>query len=579
MKTISRHIAERLLESNWVKIWFAFSAAAFVGLQISRGNFLAMILNILVAFILAIFFEYKYKILDKLFEFKSKRHILISLLIAIYTVIEILLVFYGLWAWLLTVAENSIAVGIRSSFSEQFIETALFLLIILTGIVALFFVFAAVYAVVIRFKKIIDFANNVLLKAELQELIYFSATMLTFGVFAIILYNLSPIFWGDQSLHRGSQDFIFGADIGAVFYRDSQFYFASANIRRLFYPLVQFPFVLLARALGRIFFFAPFSFVYFVHLFHIALMAVSGILLARMCTYNEASSSTSGFSKTYFLLLYTASFPFMVFSTFVERYVLPTFCIILLMYIFIHVPGSKFKSVAALAAAGTLTPGVVMFPFITYGKNIKKWFKNFFKLAIVFIVICIFCGVLPILFNSIHDILADLANHGGTGISINQRALQFITFVSTCFISAETELINRIDLTDTAYGFEYTAYIMSRPKTVNWVGIVMIALSVAGFIINRKLRFAQMSFLWTVFAFFALFVMGWQARENEMFLSALYFGWAFFVLVFIFFEKLLEKQTVIKYVIYSVMLIVMAVININGIIELVQFGIQHYPAR
>ena len=567
----------RLLNSKWTKIWFALSAAAFAALQISRGNIFGMVLNIPIAFVLALFLEFKYKILDKLFEFKSKKYMLISLPIAIYAVIEIVLAFYSLWIWLFFIAENSIAVEIRSLFSEQFLVVGFFIFSAALGTTALFFVFALIYAVVSRFRIIADNAKIIFIGTDMSERIYFAATVLIFGVSAIMLYNLSPVFWGDQSLHSGYHDFIFGFDIGYVFHHDAQFYFPSATFRRLFYPLVNFPLALIARALGRILFFIPYSFVYFVNLLHIGLITVGGILLARMCICSKASSKTKRVSKICFLLLYTVSFPFLVFSISCERFVLPTFCIILLVYIYIHAP--KLKSLAALAAAGTLTTSVVTFPFIAYDRNIKTMLLNLVKLIVAFVVICIFCGVLPKLVNPIQNLFADLESFGSGGISINQKALQFLNFISSCFVSPETELVHRIDTSDNAPGFEYVVYTVALPKTVNWFGIVMITLSAAGFIANRKLRFAQMSFSWALFAVFTLFVVGWQAKHNESFLSGFYFGWAFFALVFMLFEKLPAKLNALKYILYSVAFVVMTAININGIIGLVNYTIQYYPAR
>lgn len=90
-------------------------------------------------------------------------------------------------------------------------------------------------------------------------------------------------------------------------------------------------------------------------------------------------------------------------------------------------------------------------------------------------------------------------------------------------------LVYRIDSRD---GIEYIIYALAPPVSVNRFGIILIFLAIVGLLINRKLKFAQMSFLWAMFTFFILFVIGWYAPQNAMFLGSLYFGWAFFVLVF-----------------------------------------------
>jgi hypothetical protein len=68
-----------------------------------------------------------------------------------------------------------------------------------------------------------------------------------------------------------------------------------------------------------------------------------------------------------------------------------------------------------------------------------------------------------------------------------------------------------------------------------------------------------------------------------MFLCTLYLGWAFFVLVFMLFEKIFEKLPLkaraLKYTVYSVVLLGMAIINTYGLIDIIKFGIAYYPAK
>jgi len=558
-------MVEKFINSRWTKFWLALSVAVFVGLQISSGNRIVMILNIPIAFALALFMEYKYKVLDKLFEIKSKKYVFISFPIAAYAVIEIGLSFYKRWLSIFASGYSRTGAIIRNlGIPEQFLNAGLFVFSVLAGIIALFVVFAAVYAIVSRFK---GFAAMIWQGTERLERIYLMVALSVFSVFIAVAYSLSPIFWGDNALPWRGINFIFDLDVGYNIDLDVQFLGTMlANIRRLYYPLVNLPFALAARALGRILFFIPLAYIYFLQVFHIALMACGGILLARMC-------NITGFSKKYFLALYTVSYPFLVFSIPLERYILPTFCVILLMYISIHAPKAKF--VATLAAAGTLTTSVAVLPFVAYNRKIKTWILNFFKLGSGVVAISILSGMLSIIYNPIRSVLRDLNSFAG-GVSTGEKSLQFINFVGSIFVRPETTLRYRRCPVD---DIDFLTYALAPPVSVNWIAVLLILFAIVGFIANRQSRIAQISFLWVAFAFFALFVMGWQARENEMFLSSLYFGWAFFVLVFMFLEKLLENHKTIKYAMYSAILIVMAVININGIIELVQFGIQHYPAR
>jgi len=561
-------MVEKLINSKWAKFWFALSVAAFVGLQIRMGNVFVMALNIFAAFALAIFVECKYAISSKLLEAKSKKHALIALLIAIYTVIEMVLGFYSQKIARVFADEyHPFAVELRGFLPEQIfgfeIHTVLVVFIAIAGMIALPAIFVVAYAITSHFK---NFAAKVWRGTEQHERVYFVATVSIFGLFVAAAYSLSPIFWGSNELPNYGFDFFFGLDVGYAIHLDGQFITtASARITRLFFPLVNFPFALIARMLSRILFFVPFAYVYFLQLFHICLMACGGILLARMC-------NIVGFSKKCFLALYSVSYSFLVFSIPPERYVLPTFCIILFIYVCARFPKAKY--VAAIVAAGTLTTNLAVFPFVAYAKKFKQWFFNLVKLGCGFVAACILGGILIRLFDPVQAILGELDRFAG-GIDPRERILQFINFVGSIFIRPETTLAYGTD----QHGMDVIRYVLAVPTSVNWIGILLIMLAIAGFILNRKLRFAQISLLWAAYAFLILFVIGWQARGNEMFLSAFYFGWAFFVLAFLLVEKLLEKQKAIKYLAYSAVFVAMAIINISGIIELIRFGIQHYPAR
>ena len=558
-------MVDKFLNSKWMKLWLAISVTAFVGLNLSVDNAIGMILNIPLAFILALFLEYRYRILHKVFETKSKRYVLVSLPIAIYMVIEMVLNFHGqhIARLFMETEKNPLAHEIRRLLPEQFLQVGLFFGSALAGIVALFVAFVMVYTVVSHFKS---FSIKIWHGTEQIGRIYFITIMIIFGIFLAVVYSLSPIFWGDTGPHLWGVG-IYGFDITENIKTDRQFWLPSASIKKLFYPLVNLPFSLSARALGRILHFIPFSYIYFLQLLHIGLMACNGVLLMRMC-------KLANFSKIYFLLLYTSSYSFMIFSITLERYILATFCIILFVYANIHLP--KIKYITALAATGTLTTNLVAFPLATYDRNMKIWLSNLTKLAGIFIAICVLCGELSTLFDSVKDIIFQLNRYGGASVPTEQKGLQFINFITSIFLKPETALLH---WTDSETNITFMSYTLAASISVNWLGIVLIALSVAGFVINRKHQFVRMSFLWAVFTVIIIFVIGWYTKGNETFLGTLYFGWAFFVLVFMFFEKLLEKQRIVKYAVYSLAFIAMTTLNVAGIADLIKFAVQYYPAR
>jgi hypothetical protein len=550
------------------KLWFALSATAFVVLNLTYVHLLGAVLNIFAVFVLALYLEHRYKVLDKLFAVRARKYTLVSLLITAYAVIEIALAFYrAVIKYLLErvlVSENHYALQIRGYFSEAAIRIGACSFVAVLAIMSLFFIFAFVYGVISRHKMLLAFIRQTWSRTDLIERFYFLVALPVFAVFLGVCYSLSPVFWSDFSLpplqiNGTGGGWFYGFDHGNVLGSDAQFYLGQSSVKQLFYQLANFPFALVARALGRIMFFIPFAYVYFLQLFHVSLMLVGGLLIVRMCEVIR------GAEKGFFLLLYTFSYSFLVFSLPLEKYVPATFCIILLFYACIYAPRARY--IAAVAAAGVLLTNIVALPFVAFDKRLRAWALNCGRCLLGLFVISLFCGSLPAIVQA-GNFVAGMLSQNAAGIGNLQKFMQFTNFVSSVFVKPNTEIIYALG----DDGLRRGEYVLAWPTQINWFGIIIIALTIIGFVANRKLRFAQYVILWAIFAFVILFVMGWQTTYNEQFLCTFYLGWPFFVLVFLLFEKLLASFKVAKFLIYSAALVAMSIINIAGIADLLAFG-------
>ena len=87
-----------------------------------------------------------------------------------------------------------------------------------------------------------------------------------------------------------------------------------------------------------------------------------------------------------------------------------------------------------------------------------------------------------------------------------------------------------------------------------------------------------MATVWVVFSVIMLLLFGWGTKENGLILYALYFGWAFLVLLFQLLEKIEEKLHVrflLPFVTACAVAALLA-INIPAIKELLDFAIIYY---
>ena len=78
---------------------------------------------------------------------------------------------------------------------------------------------------------------------------------------------------------------------------------------------------------------------------------------------------------------------------------------------------------------------------------------------------------------------------------------------------------------------------------------------------------------------FMLLIFGWGTQENGLILYALYFGWAFFVLLFQLLEKIESKLNApfLTPIVTIIAVSILLMVNIPGMMEMVHFAVQYYP--
>ena len=101
------------------------------------------------------------------------------------------------------------------------------------------------------------------------------------------------------------------------------------------------------------------------------------------------------------------------------------------------------------------------------------------------------------------------------------------------------------------------------------------------FIINRKNRYAVICFCWLVICFLLLFVIGYGAKENAMFLYSFYFAWAVLSLIVLLFKKLFEldkkENSKVKDLLLWFFALSFFIINLITFIDVLGFAISVYP--
>ena len=114
-----------------------------------------------------------------------------------------------------------------------------------------------------------------------------------------------------------------------------------------------------------------------------------------------------------------------------------------------------------------------------------------------------------------------------------ERFIQYSGFIQNCFT----------DIGSKYYGIVYPlrGWQLIQATSINIIGIILLVLAVVGFIVTRKRKESKISIFWIVFSFIILCLIGYGTTENGLTLYTLYFGWAFIILIYHFFEWLFTK--------------------------------------
>lgn len=411
--------------------------------------------------------------------------------------------------------------------------------------------------------KTINFIKNVLKDLNKIEKIYIILITIVAFVGSILVYSKTnafhmPLVNGNRILY----DVVYTTDSGAHNYEQVFFNLSSPenDIRQPLFALFSLPVSIPAMMAQDLLSIIPNVFDVVLNTLQVMLLAFSFTLLSKMLNFKKK------YEEILFLSILTVSYPTMLFSLVTEQYIMAVFYLILTIYCY-HKNNEK-TNYAYLGAVSTLLTSGILFPLISNIKNIKNYIKNTLKALITFITLTILSGQLPV-FLSIKTGLKNLMTFTGEVVTFKDKIIQFTHFISSQFIAPEVTTF-----IDKGYNFVYR---LVEQNNLNILGVIILILTIISFIINKKENIAKISFAWELFSIVILVLVGWGSAENGMVLYTLYFSWSYIVLLYLLLDKLLKKHRIIFSTIIIVFIVLLLVINTPSIIDLIRFGITHYP--
>ncbi len=290
------------------------------------------------------------------------------------------------------------------------------------------------------------------------------------------------------------------------------------------------------------------------------LFIVSMVSVARML---EAKKQT----KLLFLVLTAVSYPFLLNTLNLEQYVFSVFWLI--MFIYYYVFNLKGKRYLFIASTGSLLTSGIMFPLLTdKTEKFKSRIATVFKSALATFGFITVFGQLPVFFRFIEEVIW-LVGFSRTEVTVATKVLQYFDFVASCFVAPAIGI--------DALSNPYISLVIKSTDGINLVGVALLAIVVMGFILNHKQSFARICFCWVLFSIALLVVGGWGVDSNDVILYVGYFSFAYLSLFYLFINKIFEKNLPVKTAVLSAVILLLAYINITGILDIISFGLEHYP--
>ncbi len=436
------------------------------------------------------------------------------------------------------------------------ISTNKFILVTLFAFPALTFI---IYYLIDNLNKPIIHFFRGLDRFDKKFLVGFS---IVFLLLAIFIYGKTTAFYYGNNIQY---DIIYTTDSSDI-YRNETFLNVNSPYnepsKQPLFGVFALPFGFLALVLSKVLFFIPNSYIVCLSTVQFCLFLITILMITRLLKLNTTD-------KRNFCLIFISLFSTIVFAFTLEQYIISLFYLILLLYAYYY--HKNDVNYTYVSGVGTLTTTGVLLPFISKNKNFKSLVLNIFKCIILFVGIIVLFGQLSSITTFFENMFNNLDGFAGGDISFIDRIKQYLNFVKGIFIPVSSTVVSADES-----NFWYPQYLLSPVYNFSKFGIAILCICLLSFILNRKNKIAQVSAFWVLYSIIILCFIGFGTQENGLILYSLYFSWAFMILCYLLFIKIIKKS-LLRNVLTIIICACLLFLNIPAFNEIINFGIMFYP--
>lgn len=532
------------LRNNW---YFPVSAAAFIYLNMKQT--FADYVGFFIAFILCIIYSSTVHHLFKVVINKNIFILTFSFISSIGICIESGEIFFRYW-------NNPEIINSLTKILPLTINPVKLLAIFLI-IVSFLFVFivtsvilnAILYAIM-KSKLFADLSN--------LELIFYLLLFFGFVAYIFFTFHSSQAFYGTGGLY----DVIYTSD-SPVLVREKAYVFLSEaenDLRQPLFALFSAPFTGISYVIARILHSSISMSAFLVNIPQFFLMYFANIIIAFLLRLSKIN-------RIIFVSFVSFTYTTLLFSVMMEQYIVAYFWLVFAIFEIIEFNKPTFISING-AIATLITSATILVTSKEKKENLLYFIKYLILSGVDFLLLLLALGRFEIIY-SVKDKLIQLSSFSGKHMTFENKFAQFTYFVHDLFIGPNTA--TRITTENNWH--------LAPIGDYSIIGIGILVIVLISVLINYKDKISLIAGFWVFFSIVMLLILGWGTQENGLILYALYFGWAYFILIYRFVEKLAKTFRIpfIIPVIFGIAILLLLYKNVPAMIDMIKFAAQAYP--
>lgn len=535
------------MKKNWL---FLVSATAFLCLNFNKtlGYFLGMPIALLVIIIFSTQFS---SIWDYVKPFHIANHV-VSVVTAAGICWAVQPYCYGIWSSISKIKN----LEARIPFSIDIP----FLISIFGAVAAIYFVYVLL---VVFWKEIAQIFLEIGIHKDIKKSELYIYGFLLFVTFLLITIGFSKTeaFYGTEYYY----DIIYTSD-SPYLVKDNVYLnlmHSENDLRQPLFAIFAAPFLGMPYFIGRLLGVSASVQAMLLNYVQIIMLYIANYMLTKIMNLNMTK-------RISFMILMSCTYTNLLFVLMMEQYIVAYFWLVFCIYVICE--GKKSNRIVLWGAGGTLLTSLLLLPFISHEsplKNVKAWFKDMFKYGMEFIFAMLFFCRFDVIYN-LGTKIVSLSTATGKNLSLMDKVYQYIEFIRNCFVAPKAGISFIIE--------DHISWQLQPIDSISFLGVGILIVVIISAILNRK-KSSLFAIVWVGFSIVMLLGLGWGTKENGLILYALYFGWAFLLLIFQLFEWF-ETKLKVRWLVplaSGICSMILLIINVPAIIQMIDFATMYFP--